>query len=498
MREGSGLDSQEHRCRKRAAELGSSVDRIFRDSFSGGGDFLNRPAMKALLDYVDDNPHEKFVVIFDDLKRFARDVQMHMKLKFQFKTRDVALNCLNFNFEDTPEGEFIETIIAAHGELERKQNKRQVVSKMKARLENGYWCFGSPPPYKGGRVPGHTGKVPVLQKGKDAEIIKTLLKRYAAGTHTKADLARYLNNAGFRKTKQRVQSVERFLERAWFYAGYVQFVKWGVARRKGHHEAIISQEEYELIKARLLGKQIRKIYETDNPDFPLRKHLQCHSCLRYVTASWSKGRSASYPFYRCNNKDCLRGGKSMKRDEVHNLFEEHLQDLELDSGLASLVKAVILEVYREKNKDRGDYVKTLEKTLRELGAHREVLLERITRTQSQLVIETYEKELESNLLLQEKTGGELILAKQSNDFETKLDELFEMVQSPYFVWVNSGITGKKRLLNVFYPDGLYKLPENKFGTTNKPLITAIFEGFSVSYSRGVEKGGIEPPCRTGP
>ncbi|MNC98631.1 hypothetical protein D3C83_166570 [compost metagenome] len=44
------------------------------------------------------------------------------------------MECLNFKFEDTPEGKFIETIIAAQGELERLQGLRQTIQKMKARV----------------------------------------------------------------------------------------------------------------------------------------------------------------------------------------------------------------------------------------------------------------------------------------------------------------------------------------------------------------------------
>lgn len=44
------------------------------------------------------------------------------------------VECLNFKFWDTSEGEFIETIIAAQGELERDQYRCHVIQKMKARV----------------------------------------------------------------------------------------------------------------------------------------------------------------------------------------------------------------------------------------------------------------------------------------------------------------------------------------------------------------------------
>lgn len=69
--------------------------------------------------------------------------------------RNATRECLNFKFEDSPEGEFIETIIAAQGQLERQQNSRQVRQKMKARLLAGYYCFYPPMGYIFKKVDGH-------------------------------------------------------------------------------------------------------------------------------------------------------------------------------------------------------------------------------------------------------------------------------------------------------------------------------------------------------
>ena len=130
--EGSGLESQEQRCRAYADEKGYEVEAVFPDDVSGGGDFMRRPGMVALLSYLDAQKGKPYVVIFDDLKRFARDTEFHLKLRREFLKRGANIECLNFRFEDTPEGKFIETVIAAQGELEREQNRRQVVQKMKA------------------------------------------------------------------------------------------------------------------------------------------------------------------------------------------------------------------------------------------------------------------------------------------------------------------------------------------------------------------------------
>src|SRR5690606_16725126 len=114
---------------------------------SGGGDFMNRPGMVALLRYIQDNPYSNYVVIFDDLKRFARDTMFHWKLRQTLGNFGATVECPNFNFEDTPEGEFVETIFAAQGQLEREQNRRQTIQKMKACCERGHWPFAVPVGY---------------------------------------------------------------------------------------------------------------------------------------------------------------------------------------------------------------------------------------------------------------------------------------------------------------------------------------------------------------
>jgi DNA invertase Pin-like site-specific DNA recombinase len=44
-----GLHSQEHRCREYAAARGYEVEAVFHDDVSGGGDFMKRPGMVAML-----------------------------------------------------------------------------------------------------------------------------------------------------------------------------------------------------------------------------------------------------------------------------------------------------------------------------------------------------------------------------------------------------------------------------------------------------------------
>ncbi len=177
--QGHGLDSQEARCRAHAAASGIEVMAVFPDDVTGAGDFMKRPGMVALLSFIDANPDKTFVAIMDDMKRFARDTEFHIKLRREFARRNARIECLNCKLEDTPEGKFVETIFAAQGELEREQNGRQTRQKMRERVKAGYWTFSAPLGYRYEKVAGH-GKL-LVRDEPVASIIQEGLEGYASG-----------------------------------------------------------------------------------------------------------------------------------------------------------------------------------------------------------------------------------------------------------------------------------------------------------------------------
>ena len=338
--EGHGLDSQEQRCRQFAQLNKLEVLKVFKDSFTGGGDFMKRPAMKELLDYIDSKPHESFVVIFDDLKRFARDVMQHWKLRTTFDKLGVTLMSPNFEFKnDSEEAWLQETISATFNEYDRRTNKRQVVQKMKARLELGYWTFGSPIGYIQTKTAEH-GKL-LIPKEPEASIIKEALEGYAQGRFMdKKDIADFMVSKNFRERKKvGYNTLDRILDNS-IYAGFIEYSDWGVERRKGYHEALVDEETWEIVQAKLHGRKIVHTRKDTNPDFPLRGLVICKECLEPMTASWTTGRSAKYPLYRCNTKGCKYGNKSINRENFHPMFEKVLEEIKPEENLVNLAKEI--------------------------------------------------------------------------------------------------------------------------------------------------------------
>ncbi len=273
--EGSGLETQEHRCRAYAEERGYEVEAVFPDDVTAKGDFMDRPGMRSTLAYLDANKGKRYVVIFEDLKRFARDTLFHLKLRQELSARGAAVECLNFRFEDTPEGKFIETMMAATGELERSQGARQVSQKMRARLESGFRVFHAPVGYRYVQATSGGGKVLVVDENV-GPVVSEALEGFATGRFgSQAEVARFLEaNPLFperdKKTGYvRLMTVSRMLEKV-LYAGYIQHDPWGITLREGRHEGLISFETFlavqDILKGRREGRPAARKDSTE--DFP--------------------------------------------------------------------------------------------------------------------------------------------------------------------------------------------------------------------------------------
>lgn len=256
--------------------------------------------------------HDGYVVIFDDLKRFARDTIFHLKLRQELAAYNASVECLNFKFEDTPEGQFVETVIAAQGQLERLQNRWQTLQKMKARVERGYYIFACPVGYRYEKCGSH-GRMLVRDEPL-ASIVQEALEGFASGRFDlHAEVKRWIEvQPAFPKVQNGIvlnQTITNLLTRV-VYAGMVEAPKWGVSLRKGHHEVLITFETYQKIQDRLNGKARAPARKNLDGDFPLRGFVTCGDCATPLTACWARGCRNHYAYYHCPKRGCASYGKS--------------------------------------------------------------------------------------------------------------------------------------------------------------------------------------------
>ena len=456
--QGGGLQSQEQRCRKYAEERGYAVEMVFPDDITGEGDFMKRPGMRAMLAYIEAQVGKPYVVIFDDLKRLARDTQFHWALRNELAARGASVESPNFKFEDTPEGKFVETMMAATGQLEREQNRRQVVQKMKARVENGFWVFRAPVGYKHVPAKGGGGKVLVPDEPL-ASVVREALEGYAHGRFaTQAEVQRFLErDPHFPKDRKdgslRPMTVTRLLKKI-AYAGYVEAPKWGVSVREGQHEGLIDFETYQRIQDNLEGKKRAPAARADyHVDFPLRGFVACNCCGNAMTAAWSTGCRKRYAYYRCETRGCEEKSKGIPRAKLEEGFDAILQRLAPTEKLFGLVKAMFTDAWEMRAQQAYEARDEWKRQLKDAEKQIEELLDRLVEASNRTVMLKLEERIEKlerqKLVLAEKAAKEVPTKARLEDC---MELTLRFLSNPWNIYKNGNHPVKQTVLRLAFAE----------------------------------------------
>lgn len=409
--------------------------------------------------------------------------------------------CLNFNFEDTPEGEFIETILAAQGQLERKQNRRQVIQKQRARLERGYWPFFPPPGYRTQRDATH-GKLLTPDEPR-AGIIREAFEGFACGRFERqADVLDFLQKADFFSARASrvgyIQDVTRLLTRA-IYTGDIEYGPWSVSRRIGHHEPLVSHDTFERVQAKIEGRERLLTRRDTTEDFPLRRFVVCACCRRPYTASWTTKRSGyRVAYYRCDTAGCEHQNRSARADALHERFLNMLDTVQPPASTLAAAGEALRFFWNGKTAEARNDHQTLD---RELGILREDIertAERLARTRDVNVAAIYEQQL-SGLAQREVALRERASRRtESPDFETALSRVLKYFTDLRDTWLNARPEQREFFMRVVFDGSPAYDRESGFETPVLSLPFRQIRPFAGPWSHGVEtvRADLEPIAAT--
>ena len=489
VRDGHGLESQEQRCKKFSEENGYTFEKTFLDEGVSGA-ILERPAIREILQHIEKNPAKKYVVIFDAIDRIARDVQVHWAIKQAFESLGARIVSPNFKFEDTPEGTFIETILAGKSQLDRQQNARQVRQKMQARLECGVYCFSAPCGMEYKKTVEH-GKL-LHTKEPEANVIKDALEGFASGRFImQSDVLNFLleNKDAFGKKRIDLNFVKRIISEI-VYAGFIEYAPWEVVKRKGMHEPIISVETYEKIQAKL-RKPEKKVTERDNVEFPLKSLVCCSMCGEKMKGSNHPGKSGKYhAHYFCTTKGCTAKPRNIKKSELEKEYKKLLTEIAPDNEIIELTEAIALNVWQDAIKGIKTSEKATESEIKEKEQLVDTYMEMIPKA-SEVLRKKYEEKIES-------LENELLAIKKQTtpadylNCDKAITEVLDFLGTPLKYWEKTNLEGKFMMHNLIFLDNPKFDLQNGFGTPEISLPFTIKDAFSTASSRRVDRTGLEP------
>lgn len=485
VKEWNGLSSQEKRCRDYANNtLWIEVERVFNEEWVSWWVF-ERKSIISLFNYIDENKDSNYTIIFEDLNRLSRDVQVHSLLKSEFKKRWVVLASPNFQFEESPEWTFRENMSVSMAQYEKDKNKQRVNDRMRARLEQGYWCFKVPIGYK--FTTNSKGWKEIILDESKYKIVKSALEKFANDElWTINDIARYLNKRWIKvwtiknDKVYNTNLVSRILRNI-LYTWYLEFPKWNIQRVKAKHKAIISLNTYNKIQKKLnvpIGKVKQQIESNLNrvdltEDFPLRWFLYCEESNQMISWAWSKWKREKFPYYTYPRKSSLHW-KAINRDKFHKYFEEYLKSIQPNNDLINIFEKVVNEVIEYRDKENKEYKAVLEKEIKELDVKISNFIERIWNTSSEVLITNYEKQIENlNNAKQEILTN---LEKRVIHVWTPFKRKITLMRDCLSLRKNGSLENKKALIKNIFPNWI---PINEKKQVWTPTFSLIYQAFSL-------------------
>ena len=465
--EGHGLESQESLCRDYCKRKGYEIVAVFQDTYTGKGNFWNRASIRDTFKYLEEHPEEHFIVVFDDIKRFARDLEFHIQLRKEFRSRNATPECVTFEFRDTPEGRLAEHVLAAASQYERESNAEQVLRKMKARFKAGYWISRLPMGYEYKKLPEH-GKIAQFKQG-EAEIVKKCRLDFAAGKIPNQTAVKRFLLAHNLKGLGSSSMVDFLLNE--FYSGWCVSKRWNL-RVKGKHPAMHSEEIQRRIKDRLLPlKRKTFIREDVRPEFSFRGNLFCADCTAHVTASWSRGRNGTrYPYYHCK-AGCFR----MQASKLEGSLIERMREAVFPREYLELLDHLFIGKVANIEQEKENQLRLYEKRKAENQKKITNLIEAISEVQNPKIRIAYEGQLDT-LMKEADAMPRPSVEYQIEKSRTTLEKGKSILLDPVSNWKKGNLRERKIIQNLVFKTPILVDADQLGRTACFSFVLAALEG----------------------
>jgi len=494
-----------------ANSRGFDVVEVFTDVQSGR--YKNRPGMDALIAFLK-TQNEPHAVIIDSISRLSRSIINHIGLREEIREAGGVLMSPSMEFKDDPLQQLSEKIQMVIAEQESLNIAHHSKSRMKARMQNGFWVFKTKPGFKYEQTRDR-GAV-LVRDEPSATIIAGVLTDFANGQlQTQAEVMRALNaNPRFPKGKTggiRKQAIKPMLTYP-LYAGYIDHEPYAISMLKGQHEPIISLATYQKIQERLAGKPKFPLRLDVNPAFPLRGFVKCAGCDVPLKAAHSKGRTKTYAYYVCqtNGKTydkpkCEFYGKSIRGEKLEGEFEDILKRLTPSNDLKDMAMHMFKVLWERNAAVLKSRQKAAQAALTAVENKIANLIERVVETTQATLVTAYENQiakLETDRLVKQEQLQQFSAQNviRLPDYKTSSRTALGILLNPHVYWASGNINARRIVAKQAFAENLYYHRENGFSNPKMTLPFQLIQSLNsnrkeetMQIEKMVPRRGLEPP-----
>lgn len=385
----------------------------------------------------------KFIVAYK-VDRIARNRDDYRELNLRKTRFGVKFRYVSELFDDTPAGKFMEDMFANMAHFDNDVRTERAVSGSREAMKQGRYVWRAPLGYSNAVV---EGKSTIVQNGFAPLILETF-KELETGLYSTEEVRIRMAGKGLVNNKKLplTKSYYHRLIRNKVYAGWIE--KFGETH-KGTFKPIVSDALFESVQFRLNGRKNKiKIYNKENPDFPLRQFVRNHNGLK-LKGYWSKGKNKKYPYYSFGIKGTVVSKSNLEED-----FKEVLDCYQFDEMHLEVFKDNLLYHFGKSKKAEENTIISIDAKIHDLYSQ----MRHFSINEQKGIIDETLLKIHLSELTEQVRKLEKQKDLQSKEEELNIQELLnaatDFLKNPFRLWNTSKPITKRKLQVFVFPHGL--------------------------------------------
>jgi len=456
---GYSLPAQEKLLQDYSEKKDFKIAKKFSISESASGKY-QRKSFDEMLDYVRKNDIK--IIICEKVDRLTRNLKDAVSINewlnenTERQVHFVKENCV-LSKDSKSNDKFIWNIKVSTAQYYIDNLSEEVKKGQKEKIAQGWLPTKPPLGYKTEGEKGH--KIHILDEKKSL-LVKKMFEFYASGNYSLKKLVEKMFEEGLRTNggNKLVKSRLADLLTDPFYIGKI---RWNNEIYDGKHEALVSEEVFNLVQRVLKGKTTPRYTKHS---YLFRGFIKCEECGGLIT--WEKHKGITYG--HCNHYRNCSQRTWVREPEAERQISELFCNLQIKKQeLTEWIKQAL----KESHKDEAEYHCS---ALNELNARLGQIQKRLDNLYDDKVDEKINKEFYESKFKKysEEKDSVLNSIKQHSDASNKYFELginiFELSQKAPDLYQNANLEEKQQLIKLVF-ENLYLLGDKINYVYSKPF-----------------------------
>ncbi len=481
--ENNSLETQLTACERYAKSNNFEIVGRYKDEGKSAKHIYTREELSKLIQFCTVKSNRVDALIVYNYSRFSRNTEEGLATIALLAKYHVQVISVTENHGDDPMGHMIRTIMIGMAQLDNEMKGKVVKSNMQSSFRKGLWPFKCPIGYKRPFKTKEESKgLPPIQDKYLAPIIAKMFKDASTGIYNKAQLARIMNLNGF-KDHYRAEASHKIVDdtlRRTFYYGNMYASKWD-EYAIGRHEPLIDKLTWD--KAYQLVIMKKNKYQFQDEDlYPLKGSLKCAECGKALTTSPSRGKTKTFFYYECRNKQCSR-----PRVTTSDADEKFLDILRTIKPTPEVMKLFDKLVFADWDQIINNAQSEAEIVETKISDYKSELKRIVKSVDSELLTESEGKEqaqeVRKNILLAEIVRSDIRIEQYNKEIVREFTEHFLLNLDK--LWGILDLTKRQALLAKILPSGITCDKKRYFRTLELSPSFALIQSLSERNSENV-------------